>query len=331
MDDVDSLLDELEGIVSSQDEDTEYSLNSPQQESTENHKYDGQKNTTHTNYVNNSQRERIEAMNESPGKKRRDLSSSPTTRSRSNSLYETAARNSIPTANRSKRLEKLKLKKLDLSKSIPDDVDKEIPSPRELKPRGLGGEVDLLLNELEDEVGSNTLNSPRCDSPTTTVFHHYSSINSPSAQDNYGSPRSRKRKDSCPKKKCFSPLIGGTQYSTGFSTATKQQFRKFQSMDEIFEFNNQSPKVCDRLRCTRCDFQVSRFVDYVWSSDVDYLFFRNNSPYFYQLKTKLYTQEGWAAYACQCSWASVKTLTQISEKFGLHWICVGHNNTEMFT
>ena len=35
---------------------------------------------------------------------------------------------------------------------------------------------------------------------------------------------------------------------------------------------------CDRLRCSKCDFNVLRFADTAWSERCDYLFFRNFFP-----------------------------------------------------
>ena len=49
---------------------------------------------------------------------------------------------------------------------------------------------------------------------------------------------------------------------------------------------------CDRLRCTECDFVVVSFAGYSWSTNVDYLFLRNNSPDFEKLKAKLLSRTG---------------------------------------
>ena len=49
---------------------------------------------------------------------------------------------------------------------------------------------------------------------------------------------------------------------------------------------------CDQLLCTKCDFKVVSFDDYHWSGDCDYFFFRNNSPDFSRLKSKLIKKKG---------------------------------------
>ena len=51
-------------------------------------------------------------------------------------------------------------------------------------------------------------------------------------------------------------------------------------------------RVCDKLRCTSCDFNVVILNDYEWHEDCDYLFFRNNIPDFDKLKSKLSRKRG---------------------------------------
>merc|ERR1711865_14602 len=60
------------------------------------------------------------------------------------------------------------------------------------------------------------------------------------------------------------------------------------------------------LRCRKCDFRVLRFTDHKWTSDVDYMFFRNFVPNTDKLRKKLQAADGWSAYACQCSWTSAE-------------------------
>ena len=50
--------------------------------------------------------------------------------------------------------------------------------------------------------------------------------------------------------------------------------------------------MCDKLRCTSCDFSVVILNDYEWQKDCDYLFFRNNIPDFDKLKSKLTRRRG---------------------------------------
>lgn len=74
------------------------------------------------------------------------------------------------------------------------------------------------------------------------------------------------------------------------------------------------------FQCTGCDFQVMRCDDYVWSADVDYLFFRNSHPDYEKLRRKLVRQSGCSAYCCQCSWKSAymsASLVEVSD--GLRW------------
>lgn len=51
-------------------------------------------------------------------------------------------------------------------------------------------------------------------------------------------------------------------------------------------------RVCDKLRCTSCDFNVVILNDYEWHKDCDYLFFRNNIPDFDKLISKLTRKRG---------------------------------------
>ena len=51
-------------------------------------------------------------------------------------------------------------------------------------------------------------------------------------------------------------------------------------------------RICDQLRCTDCDFQVTSFANLAWDNSVDYLFLRNNYPDASRLKAKLRTKPG---------------------------------------
>eukprot|EP00941_MAST-03F_sp_MAST-3F-sp1_P002396 g2396.t1 len=66
-----------------------------------------------------------------------------------------------------------------------------------------------------------------------------------------------------------------------------------------------------RLLCTKCDFKVIRFPSCRWSTDANYLFFRNYSPDKRKLSELLVPDRKYAAYACQCTWQSVKDLKPI--------------------
>uniref|UniRef100_A0A6P8HUU1 Cilia- and flagella-associated protein 418 n=1 Tax=Actinia tenebrosa TaxID=6105 RepID=A0A6P8HUU1_ACTTE len=106
--------------------------------------------------------------------------------------------------------------------------------------------------------------------------------------------------------KCFNLILGGSQCSKGLCTVSEQ-------------------RTCDQLRCTSCDFKVVMFDNYEWQRDCDYLFFRNNVPDFQKLKAKLITRRDVRAYACQCSWRSVKEATDILNDSTLKWVCGKHS------
>ncbi|XP_078254616.1 cilia- and flagella-associated protein 418 isoform X3 [Rhinoraja longicauda] len=83
-------------------------------------------------------------------------------------------------------------------------------------------------------------------------------------------------------------------------------------------------KTCDQLRCTTCDFRVIALDDCEWNKSCDYFFFRNSMPDVSKLKVKALSKKGSRAYACQCSWRSVHTLTDIREEQHLRWVCGKH-------
>eukprot|EP00960_Hanusia_phi_P050962 760520-Hanusia_phi.AAC.5 len=57
-------------------------------------------------------------------------------------------------------------------------------------------------------------------------------------------------------RKCVAIYLGGSKDETGSSPG----------------------RACDKLRCTKCDFDVLRIKDMTWHSDCEYLFFRNFYP-----------------------------------------------------
>ncbi|KAM9308434.1 cilia- and flagella-associated protein 418 [Gastrophryne carolinensis] len=107
-------------------------------------------------------------------------------------------------------------------------------------------------------------------------------------------------------KKCCPVYLGGSVTPFGVGT-------------------NLSERACSRLRCTSCDFDVLNFDDYRWDTSCDYLFFRNSMPEHSKLQSKLVRKKGARAYACQCSWRSVHTLTEISTEQQLRWVCGKHS------
>jgi len=78
------------------------------------------------------------------------------------------------------------------------------------------------------------------------------------------------------------------------------------------------------FHCLGCDFQVMRIDGYVWTGDVEYLFFRNSYPDFEKLRKRLQKYPGAAAYCCQCSWKSTALTAPLEEVAdGLRWRIVG--------
>eukprot|EP01083_Nonionella_stella_P030486 83546_1 len=88
-----------------------------------------------------------------------------------------------------------------------------------------------------------------------------------------------------------------------------------------------SERWCTSLRCIKCDHEVIRIHDNTWSGDVNYLFFRNNYPELRKMSAKLIASKYSAAYACQCSWESVKSneTLNVAGIADMKWVCGGHN------
>lgn len=78
------------------------------------------------------------------------------------------------------------------------------------------------------------------------------------------------------------------------------------------------------FQCTSCDFQVLCIENVVWTSDVEYMFFRNNYPTVSKLQKKLQPQFGCRAYCCQCSWKSAHANAELCDVAeGLRWRLIG--------
>lgn len=76
----------------------------------------------------------------------------------------------------------------------------------------------------------------------------------------------------------------------------------------------------DGFHCTGCDFQILSIQDHVWTSDVDYMFFRNNYPTLQKLQKKLESSRRSCAYCCQCSWRSADSAVDLADVAeGLRW------------
>ncbi|KAK3552008.1 hypothetical protein QTP70_031606 [Hemibagrus guttatus] len=106
-------------------------------------------------------------------------------------------------------------------------------------------------------------------------------------------------------KKCCPVYLGGSSIASGVGTSVTQ-------------------RACDQLRCTSCDFRVVMFDDQEWDSSCGYLFFRNNMPDCNKLRVKLTRKQGARAYACQCSWHSAITLSELRHIPKLKWVCGQH-------
>ncbi|XP_022107706.1 protein C8orf37 homolog isoform X2 [Acanthaster planci] len=114
------------------------------------------------------------------------------------------------------------------------------------------------------------------------------------------------RTTSISQRRCNPVYLGGSADPMGLSSAVSQ-------------------RMCDQLRCTSCDFKIVAFDNYEWDSTCEYLFFRNNVPDFKKLSTKLKKRKGCRAYACQCMWRSVKTVTKVEQDHQLKWVCGKHS------
>lgn len=106
-------------------------------------------------------------------------------------------------------------------------------------------------------------------------------------------------------KKCCPVFLGGSSVPHGIGTSVSQ-------------------RACNQLRCTSCDFRVAMFDDHEWDPSCDYLFLRNNMPDYHKLKAKLRRRKGGRAYACQCSWHTAHTLSDLRAQHQLKWVCGKH-------
>ena len=71
-------------------------------------------------------------------------------------------------------------------------------------------------------------------------------------------------------------------------------------------FPGGSDDTATRMRCSKCDHKVLRFVDKQWAADADYMFFRNFMPNVDKLSAKLKPKDGYCAFSCQCQWTTVE-------------------------
>ncbi|CAK8682500.1 cilia- and flagella-associated protein 418-like [Clavelina lepadiformis] len=169
-------------------------------------------------------------------------------------------------------------------------------------------DLDDLLDEIEKDFQENAKNTRSKKSKRTKVVDDDIDdiLNDDDVITKSRAPQTtpEAKPTAPPSVKCSVVYLGGGESSPGRATMTCK-------------------RACDRLRCTSCDFRVEQFNDYEWRSSVDYLFLRNNMPDFKKLLPKLSPKQGSRAYACQCSWTSVRSFTSL-QKFNLKWVCGKH-------
>eukprot|EP00929_Paragymnodinium_shiwhaense_P024631 TRINITY_DN15095_c0_g1_i3.p1 TRINITY_DN15095_c0_g1~~TRINITY_DN15095_c0_g1_i3.p1 ORF type:complete len:197 (-),score=2.58 TRINITY_DN15095_c0_g1_i3:44-580(-) len=66
------------------------------------------------------------------------------------------------------------------------------------------------------------------------------------------------------------------------------------------------------LQCLACDSGVLKVEDSVWTTDAEYMNFRNFYPNVDRLGAFLLEQAGFVAYCCKCAWRSCPSDTDIS-------------------
>ncbi|KAJ0392667.1 hypothetical protein ATCC90586_000284 [Pythium insidiosum] len=82
-------------------------------------------------------------------------------------------------------------------------------------------------------------------------------------------------------------------------------------------------KACSNLRCNDCDFTVVQFSGKAWTTDADYMFFRENVPNETRLRARMDIAPDSTAYACQCKWLSVDAPSRV-DACRVKWACAGH-------
>lgn len=179
----------------------------------------------------------------------------------------------------------------------------------------MADDIDDLLDEVETKYGEkkmNVIDGPKRAKPKikNKLEEDINDILSDTHVDDEFMPSRPVKADSVAKshsgvnQRCYAVYLGGSDQPTGQATAISQ-------------------RACNNLRCTGCDFRVCQFNNYKWTSDTNYLFLRNNVPDFEKLKPKLSDSKGHRAYCCQCSWRTVKDLTQLADP-ALKWHCAKH-------
>ena len=89
-------------------------------------------------------------------------------------------------------------------------------------------------------------------------------------------------------------------------TARRAGLRAVALAAAVGAFPGGSDDTATRMRCSKCDHKVLRFVDKQWAADADYMFFRNFMPNVDKLSAKLKPKDGYCAFSCQCQWTTVE-------------------------
>ncbi|KAI9357674.1 retinal maintenance-domain-containing protein [Zopfochytrium polystomum] len=165
--------------------------------------------------------------------------------------------------------------------------------------------VDELLKELELDLNAVAPSSDRQNVSVEVTLRAAQNSEMLSAGSPAASPA---------KRKCSPVCIGGTQDEVGITAATPTTAARFW-------------RTCDMIRCLSCDFRCLKFPNAMWTTRVDYMFFRNYVPDERKLASGLERKDGYQAYCCQCSWVSVNALARVNalpncDKF--KWVCGGH-------
>ncbi|KAK3241243.1 hypothetical protein CYMTET_48972 [Cymbomonas tetramitiformis] len=155
----------------------------------------------------------------------------------------------------------------------------------------LGGDIDDLLADLN------------CLSPPKSMKASVQPSTTPVKQAPPRMPSARGVKMA---KKCSCVTIGGTQFEQGLAGFS-------------------GTVCCDRMRCTKCDLIVVSFENAKWSSDAEYMFFRNCYPNEDKLRPKLLNCPGSRAYCCQCTWTEKTTPEHLGYNSPFRWVCRGHS------
>jgi Retinal Maintenance len=160
-----------------------------------------------------------------------------------------------------------------------------------------------LLDELEENHESPSINTKK-PAPKSEIDDFLEELKDIEKIEPIKTPVYTNRAEETKKafQKCY-PLIASGSSQAGYCVSSAR------------------PVPCDKLRCTRCDLPVKRFLNKVWKPESEYLFFRNNFSRDDKLATMMANSSGSAAYSCQCAWKSINEPINLN---GDIWVCAGH-------